>query len=132
MAVLAWSSTAVEEPASSSTTASAVDPSDPFSASPEGFEEQVVFQANQSHVISLEPVVGCIRDRSREIPANAVVITLDKGFRDNYVYANLILKDYTVPATIFVIVEREVSRNALRSVLGHQEPGLYLNHRIRS
>jgi len=103
------------------------DPLNPFSVSPEDFDEQMRFLSQEYNVISLEELVACIRNEEREIPANSVVITLDDGFEDNYVHAYPILKKYGVPATIFVIVERLEPSGAPRPEGGEQESGLYLS-----
>lgn len=40
--------------------------------------------------------------RSGDIPENAVAVTLDDGYRDNYLHAFPILKRYSISATIFL------------------------------
>jgi peptidoglycan/xylan/chitin deacetylase (PgdA/CDA1 family) len=78
-------------------------PLDPFSVSPRDFEAQVRFLSQAYRVISLEELIAHIR--AGDIPSNAVAITLDDGFKDNYTHAYPILKRYRVPATLFVIVD---------------------------
>ena len=103
------------------------DPLNPFSVSPEDFEEQVRFVSQEYNVISLKELIACIRDESREIPPDSVVITSDDGFRDNYTYAYPILKKYGVPATIFVITERLESDGASQPAAKDHESSLYLS-----
>lgn len=57
-----------------------------------------------------------------ELPENPVVITLDDGYRSNYEYAFPILKEYNMPATIFVIgitVGRDTYRETDIPILPH-------------
>jgi peptidoglycan/xylan/chitin deacetylase (PgdA/CDA1 family) len=103
------------------------DPLNPFSVSPEDFEEQVRFLSREYNVISLEELVACIRNEQKEIPTDSVVVTLDDGFRDNYIHAYPILKKYGVPATIFVITDRLESDGAPRPESGAQASGSYLS-----
>jgi peptidoglycan/xylan/chitin deacetylase (PgdA/CDA1 family) len=103
------------------------DPLNPFSVSPEDFEEQVRFLSQEYNVISLEELVACITDNGREIPPDSVVITFDDGFKDNYIYAYPVLRKYGVPATIFVITERLEPSGAPQFAAKDQTSGLYLS-----
>jgi len=103
------------------------DPQNPFSVSPEDFEEQVRFLSQAYHVMALEELIACITDGERQVPPDAVVITLDDGFEDNYTNAYPILRRYKVPATIFVIAERLRSGGAEQAEAGDAYPGRYLS-----
>ena len=103
------------------------DPLNPFSVSPEDFEEQVRFLSQAYHVIPLEELVACTRGEAGEIPPDSVVITLDDGFRDNYVHAYPILSKYKVPATIFVIVDRLEPSDAREVERGGRGSSNYLS-----
>lgn len=76
----------------------------PYSVSPVDFEKQVAYLAQNYKVISLDKLLGYIRAKQK-VPNNAVVITIDDGYQDNYTFAYPILKKYSIPATIFVCTE---------------------------
>ena len=69
--------------------------------SPEYFERQIDYFASNYEIISLDSLANIIL-KGNPLPAKAVVITFDDGYRDNYMYAYPTLKKYKVPATIFV------------------------------
>ncbi|HOW34969.1 MAG TPA: polysaccharide deacetylase family protein [Candidatus Omnitrophota bacterium] len=56
------------------------------------------------NVISLDELVVSIREK-KKTPPRSVVITFDDGFDDNYLNAFPVLKEYSFPATIFVIAD---------------------------
>ena len=76
-------------------------PSDVPLASPEDFEEEIRYLTRKYRVIPLMELCRNLTNRDR-IPSDAVVITFDDGYRDNYRYAYPILRKYGVPATIFL------------------------------
>lgn len=77
--------------------------------SPETFERQMRFlKEHRYKVLPLESIATLIGAKKR-IPPKALAITFDDGYKDNYIYAFPILKKYSLPATVFVIVE-EVGR----------------------
>ena len=65
------------------------------------FEEQISYLSKNYNVITLEYLVDAIY-ADKKLPENAVLITFDDGFEDNYRNAFPILKKYGVPATIFI------------------------------
>lgn len=67
---------------------------------PSIFEEQMRFLKKYYNVLPLAETVE--RCRRGTLPARAVVITFDDGYRDNYEVAFPILKKYALSATIFV------------------------------
>ncbi len=103
------------------------DPLNPFSVSPEDFEEQVRFLSQEYNVISLDELVAYVRGEREKIAPDSVVITLDDGLRDNYVHAYPILRRHDVPATIFVIVACLESHDTPQSKVEGQGSGRYLS-----
>jgi peptidoglycan/xylan/chitin deacetylase (PgdA/CDA1 family) len=84
-------------------------PQNRLAISVEAFERQMHFlKNNHYHVLPLDSVAGLIREK-RKIPHKTVAITFDDGYKDNYTYAFPVLKKYSLPATIFVIIN-EVGR----------------------
>ena len=70
---------------------------------PERFNLQMSYLKNKGYdVIPLDELVEGIKN-NRGFKHKAVVITIDDGYKDNYIYAYPILKKYDFPATIFII-----------------------------
>ncbi len=65
------------------------------------FERQISFLARNHNLLSLEQLIGILKN-NKPIPKRTVVVTFDDGWRDNYLYAYPILKKHRVPATIFL------------------------------
>lgn len=72
-----------------------------ISASPERFREQMQMLRQRFRPMRLSDVATMI-DAGEEIPADAVVVTFDDGYDDNYHVAFPILRELGVPATFFV------------------------------
>ena len=64
------------------------------------FEQQMSFLAEHFTVCPLKELVQRMKDD--DLPENAIAVTFDDGYRDNYLNAFPILKRYSVPATIFL------------------------------
>ncbi|WP_017460535.1 polysaccharide deacetylase family protein [Dyella ginsengisoli] len=71
------------------------------SASAERFREQMLLLRRKFHPISLGEVVRRI-EAGQPMPRNAVAVTFDDGYDDNYRVAFPILRELGVPATFFV------------------------------
>lgn len=72
---------------------------------PEDFRLQMKYLKDQCEVLSIQDLVKAYRSprhftRSRK---PRVIITFDDGFRDNYTNAFPILKEFSLPATCFVV-----------------------------
>jgi len=83
--------------------------SDALAVTPQAFEKQMRFLRERGYnVLPLARMAALVRDKKR-LPPHPVVITLDDGYKDNYLYAFPVLKKYGLPATIFIITD-EVGR----------------------
>src|SRR5437764_5298690 len=67
---------------------------------PERFEEQIAYVTQHRTPMSVEELVE--RLRSKTLPANAVAVTFDDGYRDNLVNAKPVLARNGIPATLFL------------------------------
>jgi peptidoglycan/xylan/chitin deacetylase (PgdA/CDA1 family) len=64
------------------------------------FDRQMAYLASRFHVLPLSDLVE--RLRAGTLPDNAVAVTFDDGYRDNYLRAFPILTKHSLPATIFL------------------------------
>ena len=69
---------------------------------PETFRRHVQYLSKNCNVVPLDHLVSLIDSRAG-IPPKTVAITFDDGWADNYRYAFPILKEFRMPATIFLI-----------------------------
>jgi peptidoglycan/xylan/chitin deacetylase (PgdA/CDA1 family) len=67
----------------------------------ERFEELLRFLKAEMNPVSVDDVANFVAGKG-DIPDRAVAITLDDGYRDNYTNAYPLLKEYGIPATIFL------------------------------
>ncbi|HEU4940023.1 MAG TPA: polysaccharide deacetylase family protein [Candidatus Eisenbacteria bacterium] len=68
---------------------------------PDAFRAQMEHLARQFHVMPLGDIVR--RARAQEpLPPRAVAITFDDGYEDNYTEAYPVLRDFGLPATVFL------------------------------
>lgn len=65
------------------------------------FERQMQFLAKNCNVIELEQAAEGFE--YGDLPDNAVVITFDDGYRDNYLHALPVLSSLSLPATVFLV-----------------------------
>lgn len=73
------------------------------SMSPKTFERQMIYLSQHYTILALRDLVQALEQRV--VPENAIVITFDDGFYDNYEFAWPILQCYSIPATIFISPE---------------------------
>ena len=67
------------------------------------FTEQMKYLADHCCVLSLEDALA--RTKRNDLPENAIVLTFDDGYRDNYLYAYPVLRELSLPATIFLATD---------------------------
>jgi peptidoglycan/xylan/chitin deacetylase (PgdA/CDA1 family) len=72
----------------------------PTSAS--DFEKQMKYLKKTNKIIPLNKLAERIRE-GKTLEEKIAVVTLDDGYKDNYLYAFPILKKYNIPATIFLV-----------------------------
>lgn len=65
------------------------------------FEKEIEFLTKHFSIISIEEIVEAFRC-GQHLPSNALIITFDDGYKDNYTYAYAVLKKFKIPATIFL------------------------------
>ncbi|MDD4953999.1 MAG: polysaccharide deacetylase family protein [Candidatus Omnitrophica bacterium] len=76
---------------------------------PRTFRRQMHFlKTHRYNVLPLEELVDLIAQK-KNIPPKAIAITFDDGYRDNYTNAFPVLKEFGLPATMFIIIN-EVGR----------------------
>jgi peptidoglycan/xylan/chitin deacetylase (PgdA/CDA1 family) len=73
-----------------------------IAVTPETFERQVAFLAAQYCCLRMDDVAEAV-ESGRPLPRNALVVTFDDGYRDNYEHALPILRRHGVPAMFYVV-----------------------------
>jgi len=68
------------------------------------FRRQIEFLAKNYHILSLSELT-CYIDNCKPIPDGCALITLDDGLKNNYTVAYPVLKEFNVPATMFLVVD---------------------------
>jgi peptidoglycan/xylan/chitin deacetylase (PgdA/CDA1 family) len=88
------------------------DSADPFfpAMAPAVFERQIAYVARNHKVVRLSELLAHLESG---VPGNAVAITFDDGYADNYECAFPILRRYGLPATIFLTTGPIDSREPL-------------------
>lgn len=76
------------------------------------FEQQVIYLKKNFQIISASEFLKYKNDGG-QYPKNAVMITFDDGYRDNYINAFPILKKYNIPAIIFITTDPIETREPL-------------------
>lgn len=72
-----------------------------LSVTPEYFDQQMAAVAQRYTPISAQALVDALRSHTT-LPSNAIVVTLDDGYEDNYTYAYPIFQKYHVTASLMV------------------------------
>jgi peptidoglycan/xylan/chitin deacetylase (PgdA/CDA1 family) len=72
-----------------------------ISATPREFRSQMELIAERYNVVSIRTVIAAQRGEER-LPAGAVLITFDDGYQDFAVHAWPVLREFNLPAVLFV------------------------------
>lgn len=65
------------------------------------FREQIVFFKKNFNIITMEDVFD-LAERHIELPENALLLTFDDGYMDNYLYAFPILDEFKIQGSFFI------------------------------
>ena len=88
---------------------------------PAWLDQQLAYLCRHFEIVPLHVLVDALR-AGRPAPSNAVVLTFDDGFRDNYEQAFPLLCKYGVTATIFTVLattgENRAKSKPLRAANG--------------
>lgn len=77
-----------------------------LSVSPQSFKRQMEFLVrNKYNIVSLHKLKK-LQESGKPIPYKTVVITFDDGYENNYTNAFEVLKEYDIPAAIFIVVDK--------------------------
>lgn len=66
------------------------------------FEEQIEFMKKNFNIVTMEQVIECWNSPYASLPENALLLTFDDGYIDNYVGAFPILKKHGVQGSFFI------------------------------
>lgn len=66
------------------------------------FKEQIAFFAQHFHVICMEDLINYYIYNQGRVPDNALILTFDDGYIDNFTYALPILDEYHMQGSFFV------------------------------
>lgn len=78
--------------------------SDRLTVSAKTFHTQIKYLIRNFNIVAMDELIQCIRSQTK-LPENAVIITFDDGYLDNYNFAFPILKKFQVPATIYLATD---------------------------
>lgn len=70
----------------------------------DAFRRHLELLRDRYHVISLDEALGRM-EQGRPLPPNAVVLTMDDGYRSNHALAFPLLREFSMPATIFLATD---------------------------
>lgn len=65
------------------------------------FRRQLEFMKHHFHIVTMEQVMDVVEGKS-ELPENALLLTLDDGYSDNFTYAFPILEEFGVQGSFFI------------------------------
>jgi peptidoglycan/xylan/chitin deacetylase (PgdA/CDA1 family) len=76
------------------------------------FRAQIKYIKENYNVISLEQYVQSCNTGKR-LPDNSIIITIDDGYKSNYTLAYPVIKEFDIPATIFLTTDFIDNKNFL-------------------
>jgi len=65
------------------------------------FRHQIEFMKNNFKVVTMEQVIDAVEGKS-ELPGDALLLTFDDGYIDNYTFALPVLEEYGVQGSFFI------------------------------
>lgn len=65
------------------------------------FRQQIEFMKNNFNVVTMEQVIDAVEGKS-ELPENALLLTFDDGYIDNYTFVLPVLEEYGVQGSFFI------------------------------
>lgn len=74
---------------------------DPFSVTVEEFDRQMTWLRARHSVVSLDDLLRCLRE-GRDVPRDAVLVTIDDGYEDLRTHALPVLVKHGIPAVAFI------------------------------
>jgi len=66
------------------------------------FKNQMLYLKKNFNIFSLDELIDMYKN-NRQLKGDVVAITFDDGYKDNYINAYPVLKEYDIPATIFLV-----------------------------
>lgn len=78
-------------------------PDNPYAVHSAAFASHMAFLRSRCTVLSVDQIVALLRS-GQSLPPRAVAVTIDDGYSDAYSHAFPILRQLTIPATIFLPV----------------------------
>ena len=65
------------------------------------FRNQIEFLMKTFHIVRMEEVIGCF-ENSEKLPDNALLLSFDDGYIDNYTFAFPILDEFGIQGSFFI------------------------------
>ncbi|GAB4226573.1 MAG: hypothetical protein Tsb0021_02680 [Chlamydiales bacterium] len=79
-------------------------PKNPWCISPIAFKQQMHMLKEHYNPITIDEAVEYIQGKKPLLP-KSVAITFDDGFADSFIYADPILKEYSISSAVFIITQ---------------------------
>ncbi len=89
-----------------------VHPDHPLAVRPDDLREQIRFLKENFEVVPLAEYVR--RKLAGELTEGTAAVTFDDGYEDNYLYAYPVLKEFSCPATLFLVTRFIENRKGLQ------------------